>query len=73
MTRLPEIVRWLSMRPSEERLSRLEDAILLLADLRDPAARQLPVVGIGPRPKLVNRAEEALWRIAVEIRAERGA
>lgn len=55
----------------EDRLTRLEDAILALADARDPAARQFPVVGSGDRSRVLNDAEERLWRVAQEIKADR--
>ena len=53
------------------RLKRLEDAVLALADLRDPSQREFPIVSGDYRARTQNAAERQLWEIAQAIRAER--
>ena len=54
----------------EQRLDRVEAAILALADLRDPANHQFPLGG-GERSRVMNNAEQTLARLANEIRQRR--
>lgn len=56
------------METNEVRIARLEEAILLLAILRDPAQLESPIVSNDPRAREMNRAEKRLAEIAAEIR-----
>lgn len=57
------------METNEVRIARLEEAILLLATLRDPANLEFPLVSNDPRAREMDRAERRLAAIAAEIRA----
>ena len=59
------------MSSIEERLSRLEEAILAVADLRDPAQLEFPVTSSDPRARKINEAEHRLAELADKIRADR--
>jgi hypothetical protein len=59
------------MASVDDRLTRLEEAILAVANLRDPAHREYPISGGDERSRVLDEAENALWFIAQEIRAER--
>jgi tetrahydromethanopterin S-methyltransferase subunit B len=54
----------------DERVDRLEQVVLALADARDPAERNLPLFGTDPLTRARNEAEESFRRLADEIRAE---
>ena len=56
------------MSDHESRLRRIEEAIIAIAELRDPAQRDFPVVGSDPRSRARNAAEHSLARIADELR-----
>lgn len=47
---------------------RLERAVLLLAELRDPAATQFPLISSDPRARRRNKAEHELQALAREIK-----
>jgi hypothetical protein len=51
----------------EERIARLEEAILMLAILRDPAQLEYPILSNDRRAREMNRAEKRLAEIAAQI------
>jgi hypothetical protein len=59
------------MENVDERIGRLESAVLAIADMQDPAKLQFPVIGKDPRTKRMNAAYVVLDRLAGEIRSAR--
>lgn len=55
----------------EVRLARLEDAVIQIATLQDPAMLEFPRVGSGPRIRALNEAERRLADLAAEMAANR--
>ena len=55
----------------EKRLMRVEDAVVALAKLIDPANLEFPIVGSDARTRQKNEAERTLHRLAQEIEALR--
>lgn len=58
------------MTDLEIRVSYIEDAIVAIASLRDPAQRAYPVPGRDQRARDMNAAEHRLAELAAEIRSE---
>lgn len=59
------------MTSPNDRLDRLERAVLLLAELRDPAATQFPLISSDPQARRRNKAEHELQALAREIESSR--
>ena len=59
------------MTTIEERLTRLEDAVLQIAALQDPAMLAFPRHGNDARTRAMNAAERRLADIATAIQEER--
>jgi hypothetical protein len=55
------------MTSPDDRLDRLERAVLLMAELRDPALAQFPLISSDPRTRRMNEAEQEFQTLAREI------
>lgn len=68
---LPAAIETVLSMTTEERLARLEDAVLQIAELRDPSRLAGPIIGSDRRARALNAAEQRLAEIASSIQRDR--